>query len=127
MSTREKMKSQICYASLAIYSTHKLEEKISEALRTPPSITGERAGNFSWIYSTQNALTDKGVEHHLELLRHHFGDSTQELIRLAREGCEIRLWVYFGAEEINSSFVLEAKLLAWLSSFDADVCVDVWN
>lgn len=128
MNTSKKARSQVFYASLAIYSSRNMVEEISEGLQIQPSTTGERAGVFSWIYSTRNSRNCKNVEQHLQLLRRKFADSTQQLVRFTGEGCEITVWVFFGVgKEINSCIALDVELLAWLSSFGADVCIDVWN
>lgn len=121
-----EIKQLDCYASLAIYSGRNREEEISEALRVSPSLVGERKGIFSWIYSTQNEPHCRTIEQHLRFLKRRIGSGKQELVRFEEEGCEIRIWVYFGIEEMNGSFVLEPNFLAWLSSFGADICVDVW-
>lgn len=117
-----------CYASLAIYSKTDREDEISNALQMPPSVAREKAGNFSWIYSTRDVLDrEKSVEQHLQFLKCNLCERTSQLIGLARDGCEIRLWIYFDSDEINSAFVCEVEFINWLSSFDADICVDIWN
>jgi hypothetical protein len=120
-------KVQVCYASLAIYSGQQIKEVLSQALQVSPSLVGEKRGCFSWIYSTQDDLKSERIEDHLEALRSRFACHTDQLIRFVQEGCEVRVWIYYGVGEVNGSFVLDPSLIAWLSSFSADICVDVWS
>ena len=121
------MASQVCYASLALYSKQKIEEEISAALGATPTLVGNRRGIFSWIFSTQDVTGLETVEDHVQSIRRHFAAHTEELVRLSKSGCEVRVWIYFGIAEVNRSFVLSAELIDWLSRFEADVCVDVWS
>lgn len=127
MVSTNKKAAPVYYASLAIYAKRNMAAEIAQALNTSPSFVGEKRGNFSWICSTQGDSTCSGIEQHLQLLKRRFGGVTDELIRFANEGCEIRIWVYFGMNGINGAFVLEPEFLAWLASFSADICIDVWS
>lgn len=121
------MKQQICYASLAVYSKQDMVQEIGEALRQEPSRTGQRNGTYSWIYSTQDAASCSTVEQHVSLLKATLDPSTQALIRLSKNGCEIRAWIYFGLIDTNQAFVMSAEFITWLASFGADICVDAWS
>lgn len=120
------MTSQICYASLAIYTKSNRENEISELLAVSPSLVGERRGTFSWIYSTKDSPNIASVEKHLRCIREKFEHTTHVLTRLSSEGGEIRVWIYLGLSEINHAFVLPDDFIKWLASFDADICVDTW-
>jgi len=122
----KETKPQVCYASLAIYSKRERQEEISRTLDISPTTHRETSGVFSWIFSTKDNQSCTDLEQHLKLLRHRFDGVTEKLVRLSRDDCEMRLWIYFGAEEINSSILLEEELVAWLARFRADVYVDVW-
>lgn len=118
---------QVVYASLAIYSPGNREGEISRALKMPASLVGERRGTFSWIYSTKGDMRYGTVEQHLQALKDCFAGVSHELSRFAANGCDMRIWIYFETSELNTAFVLEPDFIAWLSSFGADVCVDVWR
>ncbi|WP_162435336.1 DUF4279 domain-containing protein [Pseudoxanthomonas koreensis] len=120
------MSSSVCYASLAIYAKHDREAEIVDLLGSAPSLAGERRGTFSCIYSTRDVLEHASVEEHVQYLQEKFSDSTQALTRLSDEGCEIRVWIYFGVAQVNRAFVLQDGFIKWLSLFNADVCVDAW-
>jgi hypothetical protein len=120
------MKSNVCYASLAIYSKVDFSNDIFRELDVAPSRSGEKAGNFHWIYSTQEAGF-RTVEKHLEQLMSWFEERTTGLKRLVDRGAEIRIWVYFGVAQINQAFVISPETIRWLAELGADVCVDVWT
>lgn len=120
------MTSQICYASLAIYTKSNRENEISEFLGTSPTLVGERRGTFSWIYSTKDSPGIATVEEHLQCIREKFEQATHALTRLSSEDGEIRVWIYLGLAEINHAFVLPEDFIKWLASFSADICVDTW-
>ena len=122
----KEMKPQVCYASLAIYSKRDCLEEVSRVLDIAPTTYREKSGVFSWIYSTKDEKSCKDLEQHLKLLRHRFNEATDNLVRLSHGDFEIRLWVYFGVGEINSSILLEEELIAWLALFRSDIYVDVW-
>lgn len=122
----KKMKPQTCYASLAIYSDRECLEKVGRVLDRKPTSYREKSGVFSWVYSTKDEKYCENLEQHLSLLRCRFDDVTENLVRLSHEGFDIRLWIYFVVEDINSSVLLEEKFIAWLASFRADVYVDIW-
>lgn len=119
------MTSGVCYASLAIYAKRDREAEIVGLLGTP-SLTGEKRGNFSYIYSTRGTIEHASVEEHLHYIQDRFSGSTEALVRLSEEGCEMRVWIYFGVAQVNHAFVLQESFIKWLSSFSADVCVDAW-
>ncbi|MEO8460331.1 MAG: hypothetical protein ABI451_07370 [Dokdonella sp.] len=121
------MTQRVCYASLAIYSKSNVLEEISGALQKQPVLTGDRAGKISWIYSTRDELRDGSIEDHLKSLKLQFNGVTQELTRFSKKGLDIRVWIYFGAKDVNQSFLLSEDFLTWISMFGADICVDVWN
>lgn len=121
------MKQQVCYTSLAIYSKQDITQDVCEALQRAPSRTGERNGTYSWIYSTQNESGISTVEQHIDLLKEYLNVGTEALIRMSREGCEMRVWIYFGLTDANQAFVVPPRFLAWLASFGADICVDIWS
>jgi len=123
---RGEMTSNVCYASLAIYTKHDREAEIIGLLGDAPSLTGERRGTFSYIYSTRNMIENASIEEHLQCIQDRFSDLTQALVSLSDEGCEMRIWIYFGVAGINRAFVLQGGLIKWMSSFGADVCVDAW-
>ena len=122
-----KVKQSVCYVSLAIYSKKEFGEKVSEVLQISPSFVGERNGIYSWIWSTKDELQKGSVEDHFNLLENIFFTRTQKLIDLNSDNFDIRVWIYFGLNESNRSFVIDSKLLMWLSSFGSDVCVDAWS
>lgn len=121
------MGQPVCYVSLAIYSKRECGNRVGEVLRISPSLVVERNGTYSWIWSTKDELEENSVEDHFRLIKKMFFTRTQELISLASDGFEIRLWIYFGLSEANRSFVVDTELLKWLSSFGSDICVDAWN
>lgn len=120
------MTSNVCYASLAIYAKRDREAEVVSLLGDAPSLTGERRGTFSYIYSTRGAFESASIEEHLQYIQDRFLASTQALVSLSAEGCEMRIWIYFGIAEINRAFVMRDGFIKWLSLFGADVCVDAW-
>ena len=121
------MVSSICYASLAIYAKRDREEEIAGLLGDTPTLTGERRGIFSCIYSTRGVVESASIEEHLQCIKDKFSDATQALVRLSGDGCEMRIWIYFGVAETNHAFVLQDGFIRWIASFGADVCVDAWG
>lgn len=122
----KEIKPQVFYASLAIYSKRARQEEISLTLDINPTTHREKSGVFSWIFSTKDDQSCTDLEQHLKLLRHRFDGVTEKLVQLSRDDCEMRLWIYLEAEEINSAILLEEEFVAWLARFRADVYVDVW-
>jgi len=121
------MNPPIFYTSLAIYSKQDISDEIERVLEVIPTRTGEKGGTFSWIYSTQGASNCHTIEEHLQLLKSQFYKKTHELNVLSAEMSEIRVWIYFGMEDVNQAFIVSPELISWLSVFGADVCVDVWS
>ena len=119
------------YASLAAYSENDLIDELSRGLDAKPSRSGKRNDYFFWIYSTKDICFADSIEGHLLHLKSTFVSQTQELARLANEGAQIRIWIYFGYGGynggINGSFVLSDEIINWISSFKGDVSVDVWS
>ncbi|MBN8793259.1 MAG: hypothetical protein J0I01_13620 [Stenotrophomonas nitritireducens] len=121
------MKSQICYASLAVYAKYDRAAELLDFMGGAPTLTGERGGGFSYIYSTRGVFDSVSPEEHVEYIKDKFYGSTEFLSRLFGEGCEMRVWVFFEVSEENRAVVLDQGFIEWMSSFGADLCIDVWR
>ncbi|MCI4569371.1 DUF4279 domain-containing protein [Lysobacter sp. CFH 32150] len=115
------------YATLAIYSKHFKSDEVTALLEISPTRVGEKGRVFSWLLSTIEVLQSNRIEDHASEILKIFDPRRESLRKLALEGCEIRLWLYFGLDQPNRAFVVSPELIEFLGSLQADICIDVWS
>lgn len=119
------------YATLSLLAqSPETIDNVREAMPVDPTRTSSKNGRSGLHYSTLDRLHSTSIALHLEMLfdeLHNAPDLLKKAGIATDSELEVRLWLFFEADQENEDFVLSPKLLSWLVAMDGDVCVDVWT